>query len=105
MSDNDLIRRGDAKGHPFANGMYDREHADKKFISGHECYKEWLDTVPAVPQEMTAREFLEIEARMSRYYGLPCMFDVYGVAFDEEINMVEEWAKKHPERSEDDGDI
>ena len=33
--------------HPFANGNYDKKHADMQFILGHESYKEWLEDLPA----------------------------------------------------------
>lgn len=102
MSDKDLIRRGDAKGHPFANGMYDREHADKKFISGHECYKEWLDTVPAVPREMTAKELLLTEERMLQEdedaYAEYTEF-ILSLKIGDAVAYAEEWAREHPERS------
>ena len=41
------IKREDAISHPFANGHYDHEHANKDFIRGYESYKEWLQDLPA----------------------------------------------------------
>lgn len=40
-----------ALSHPFANGKYDHEHANMDFILGHECYKEWLETLPTADVE------------------------------------------------------
>ena len=42
----EYIERKLALSHPFANGKYDREHADEHFILGHESYKEWLEQLP-----------------------------------------------------------
>jgi hypothetical protein len=51
---------------------------------------------------MSAREYLETEARMGKHYGLPCAFDVSGMTVDEAIEMVENFAREHPEeRSEE----
>ena len=33
---------------PFANGKYDKVHANEDFILGCESYKEWLENLPAV---------------------------------------------------------
>jgi hypothetical protein len=43
-----LINREQALSHPFANGQYDKEHADEHFIMGFEDYKEWLEDLPTV---------------------------------------------------------
>lgn len=43
-----LINREQALSHPFANGQYDKEHADEHFIMGFEDYKEWLEDLPIV---------------------------------------------------------
>lgn len=40
-----VISRDEALSHPFANGKYDRKHANKDFILGFESYKEWLDSL------------------------------------------------------------
>ena len=42
----DYIKREDAIAHPFANGKYDKEHADPAFIRGCETYREWLEQLP-----------------------------------------------------------
>lgn len=44
---NDYISREAALSFPFANGQYDREHADEHFINGCESYREWLEQLPA----------------------------------------------------------
>ena len=44
----ELIDREQALSHPFANGHYDKEHADLHFILGFEDYKEWLEDLPTV---------------------------------------------------------
>ena len=43
-----LINREQALSHPFANGHYDKKHADLHFILGFEDYKEWLEDLPTV---------------------------------------------------------
>ena len=43
-----LINREQALSHPFANGQYDKEHADEHFIMGFEDYKAWLEDLPTV---------------------------------------------------------
>lgn len=45
---NDLISRQAALSFPFANGKYDKEHANEDFILGCESYKEWLENLTAV---------------------------------------------------------
>lgn len=52
----DYIEREAALSHPFANGRYDHEHADKKFISGHESYREWLERLPAADVRPVVRK-------------------------------------------------
>lgn len=32
---------------PFANGIYDHDHANKHFINGCESYREWFRQIPA----------------------------------------------------------
>lgn len=44
----DLIDRDTALSHPFANGQYDRENANRHFIGGHESYKEWLEDLHVI---------------------------------------------------------
>lgn len=43
----EYIKRKDALEFPFANGIYDHEHANEHFISGCESYREWLEQIPA----------------------------------------------------------
>lgn len=43
----EYIKREDALEFPFANGIYDHEHANEHFISGCESYREWLEQIPA----------------------------------------------------------
>ena len=43
-----LIDREQALSHPFANGHYDKKHADLHFILGFEDYKEWLEDLPTI---------------------------------------------------------
>lgn len=94
MSDEDLVKRGEIKAFR------------RSFVWCGELVPgvtiEDIDCVPAAPHEMTAREYLETEARMCKYYGLPSAFDVSGLTVDEAISMVEKFAREHPEeRSEE----
>lgn len=57
------------------------------------------NTRTAVPHEMTAREYLETEARMCKYYGLPSAFDMSGFTVDEAISMVEKFAQEYSEEA------
>ena len=43
----EYINRNTALSFPFANGHYDREHANEHFIYGCESYREWLEQIPA----------------------------------------------------------
>lgn len=43
----DYISREVVLSFPFANGQYDREHADEHFIHGCESYREWIEQLPA----------------------------------------------------------
>ena len=42
------IDKEQALSFPFANGQYDKEHANENFIFGCETYKEWLENLPVV---------------------------------------------------------
>ena len=42
------IDREKALSHPFANGKYDKKHANLDFILGFESYKEWLESLPTI---------------------------------------------------------
>ena len=43
----EYIKREDALEFPFANGIYDHEHANEHFIFGCESYREWIASIPA----------------------------------------------------------
>ena len=43
-----VIDREKALSHPFANGKYDKKHANLDFILGFESYKEWLESLPTI---------------------------------------------------------
>lgn len=43
----ECIKREDALEFPFANGIYDHEHANEHFIAGCESYREWIASIPA----------------------------------------------------------
>lgn len=44
------IERETALSYPFANGQYDKAHADPAFIRGCESYRDWLEKIPAKPE-------------------------------------------------------
>ena len=56
----DYIDREQALSHPFANGKYDHEHANKDFIRGHESYKEWLEDLPTADVRENVLGYWEI---------------------------------------------
>lgn len=98
MSDNDLIRRGDAK-----RELY-REWCESNHEAGVVDYQCALDRVLAVPREMSAREYAKAINRVF-YLG----DDAYGEwadAMDEgnedkAVAILEAWAREHSEeRSE-----
>lgn len=118
MSDNDLIRRGDALEAIYAL------HADgKKGIMNapRNSYGEDLRDVlaaigdiPAVPHEMSAREFLHGFSRMCATYpaygndtgckGCPLEYDrtcdlMRSELADHYIDVVQKWLREHPEES------
>lgn len=70
----DYISREDAMSHPFANGHYDKKHANEDFILGHECYKEWIGTLPAadVVEVVRCRDcrFYDESTHMCELYGV-----------------------------------
>lgn len=94
MSDNDLIKCGEVR--KLATPL-ETEDGEILVVDMDD-----VDEIPAVPREMTAKEYLETEARMCKHYGLPCSFDLSGFTVDEAIEMVAKFAWEHPERSEDD---
>lgn len=106
MSDNDLIRRGVIKERMIARGWKHPDSTVTEFVE---------DDLPAVPREMTAREFLVAYKRMCASFpetdcskcpiytpykdctDNPCDWDI-----DKILPAVEKWAREHPdERSEE----
>lgn len=53
--------------------------------------------IPAVPQEMSAREYLTQEARWCHFLGLSSPTDASGLTVEKAIEMVAQWAQEHPE--------
>lgn len=99
MSDNDSVNRGEVRRAIAAYIHYNAVLVDEWAAN---CIDDIVEALPVVPHEMTAREYLETEARMCKHYGLPCAFDVSGMTVDEAIEMVEKFAQEHPEeRSEE----
>ena len=105
MSDNDLIRRGDVINvicEMHVGGKDAIEHALPNTYA--EDLREIIyevDDIPAVPQEMTAREYEEAFHRIS------CedveTYRVWWEAIHDEdwgraVAIVEEWAKEHPKK-------
>lgn len=103
MSDNDLLRRGDVK----AKKVYcDERH--EYVVPVAEI--DWL--IPAVPQEMTAREYIAIEQRCKSWcvsnctsnggcesccYRGSCWADTFDP--DAYLRFYILWAKDHPEEA------
>lgn len=116
MSRNDLIRRGDAYEAIYAlhaDGVEGIVNAPRN--SYGEDLRDVLDAIsdiPAVPHEMTAREYLMVRTRMCYKYesceGCPlniinekynCLcFSVESQSQEEAVAIVEEWAREHPEK-------
>ena len=103
MSDNDLIRRGDAL-----------KAFDDNIMWG--APRMALEKLPAVPQEMTARDFVRGYSRMChtthQCYKCPifaeadkekpvksCWFWVRDNC-EKAVSIVEQWAKEHPEKKQ-----
>lgn len=110
MSDKDLIKRGDAEKilcDAYDNGMID-EGELAYFVSE-------ANKIPAVPQEMTAVEFVKEHHRMcqsmDRCFSCCICHDedsprsctvLMGLNPEQTVAIVEQWAAKHPEeRSEE----
>ena len=110
MSDNDLIRRGDTLKELEHTLFYDER--DQR--TAVECVK----SKPAVPHEMTAREFAELMLRNERWciktscpvckhrelcekvaknrtdkFTIPTAANAY-------VELIEQWAKEHPEKKQ-----
>ena len=96
----DLIRRGDAE-----TLIYD-------LLAGEPAKDKWSDVgkriadIPAVPREMTAREFVSEQRRMhNTYFKNGCYHCpllekgrcLAGLT-NKTIEAVEQWAKEHPEK-------
>lgn len=112
MSDKDLIRRGDVYEAIYAL------HADGKEgimnaprNSYGEDLRDVIDAIgdiPAVPQEMSAREY---ERAIDRaFYSADDAWGEWADAIDEgnkdkAVTIIEKWTREHPERSEDDAKI
>lgn len=108
MSDNDLISRRalyekTAKWEAQAFHMVKLHMCDddktewRKWatvLAERSAFKYDVADAPAVPHEMTAREYLEIEIRMFKYYGLPYAFTV-----NDSLQLAEKFAREHPEGS------
>lgn len=98
MSDKDLIRRGEVE--DILCNAYDGtidEGALAYLISE-------LKKIPAVPQEMSARELLLVEARMiyaDEYAYAEYSRFVWNLKLDDAAAYAERWAREHPERSEE----
>ena len=107
MSDKDLIWRGDVE--KFLCDAYDDDMIDE----GEFAYlTSEANKLPAVPREMTAREFAKAFRRMCDSYdvngrnncegcelwreNICCLCDLPDI-----IPIVEAWAREHPERSEE----
>ena len=70
----DYISREAVLSFPFANGQYDREHADEHFIHGCESYREWIEQLPAADVvEIRHASWIE-----DGYYNEPCVCSYCG---------------------------
>jgi hypothetical protein len=113
MGDNDLVRRGDVE--KMLCDAYDYDMIDE----GELTYLiSEANKIPAVPQEMSAVEYLKVRERMASKLGELCSachcegkcWDCPYHAPDTEdemkypdrsVALVEKWAREHPEeRSE-----
>ena len=103
-SDNDLIMRGEIK-------AFRRSFVwCGDLVSGVTI--EDIDCVPAVPQEMSAREYVRELWRLQNKRKTNCTLDDM-LAFldwedamavdnaDNAVSIIEKWAREHPERSEE----
>lgn len=110
MSKEDLVKRGDV----LKEAVYLNVDTNEMVVFVQDIKK-----IPAVPQEMTAREFVRAGIRLCKAHyddeenpddfvpsckGCPLEDYCEGAKddVDEEIAVVEKWAREHPEeRSED----
>lgn len=107
MSNEDLVKRGEVKAFRQSFIYYSGDDTDGIIISA--VTVEDIDSIPQAPHELSAKELLLIEDRMcnededaynkyiSLYWG--------DRKIDEAIAYVQEWAKDHPERSENNAEI
>lgn len=99
MSDNDLIRRGDVLDIHIDNILFEY---DEIYIELHKTIAA-IENIPAVPQEMTARELLHIEYRMFQEdldeWNVYDLYVLKGKG-EEAIQFAEKWLKDHPERTD-----
>lgn len=109
MRDNDLIRRGDVE--KILCDAYDDDMIDE----GKLAYLiSEANKLPAVPQEMSAREFVIAHHRMcqSKMECVECRIChddreprscavLMGLNPDDTVDVVEEWAREHPEEEND----
>lgn len=115
MNDNDSIKRSTVLGTLIANYLVG--NLTKEAL---QLYTQEINDIPAVPHEMTAREFLKEFERMCKVNGgstifkcsteCPIFDKVKGYLLkcepwvkhhpEEAVAIVEKWAREHPERSE-----
>lgn len=109
MSDNDSINRGEVRREIAAYIHYNTVLVDEWAAN---CIDDIVERIPAVPQEMSAVEFLDEEAHICDSYkptgrcsdcpiykwclagGEGQDIDMYS---DEYVAIVEKWAREHPE--------
>lgn len=96
MSDNDLIRRGDVL-KVWTDGAINGRTYDEIRIA--------LDKIPAVPQEMSAREYETARIRMYKFPDetpyIAWENAMARGAVDEAVAIVENWSREHPEAKEE----
>lgn len=95
MSDNDLVMRGVIKERMIARGWKHPDSTVTEFVE---------DDIPAVPQEMSAREYEKAFQRIT-YEDVETYRAWWEAIHDEDweraVAIVEKWAREHPEeRSE-----
>lgn len=118
MSDNDLIKRGDTEEARdelvrvlnYINSSGTLDYAD--YCELFNTIERVFDALKAVPQEMSAREFLKARNRLCASYesGACSECPLYAWCGDDEViwdmkllSIVDKWVQEHPERSEDNG--
>lgn len=102
MKENDLIRRGDVLARKEVITEEFHEHGASMSISHSVVTVDNINAIPAVPQQMSAVEYLEAFSRLDgkeRHFVQGCV--AIG-EFDIAVNAVQKWARQHAERSEED---